>query len=338
MNISNYTEVSNLLKSGGNVLISTHKSPDGDTIGSALALYHFLDAIGIKSQIIGVDPAPDFLSWMPGYVTFVNNTENPTQVQQLISDANVIVHVDYNAYHRVGDEIEKHFEKAKAKDVMIDHHPNPQQGFDAYVSDVSACSTAQLVYNLIIHMSASSIMNKESATCLYVGLITDTGSFSYGMNDEQPYLLAADLVKSGIDDKWIHQQVYSNNTYDRLRLLGYALSEKLKVVEQEQWAYISLEKDELKRFNFQPGDNEGLVNYALSIKGIKAAVMLTEKDDLIRISFRSKDDYAINQIARDHFEGGGHKNAAGGNSYQSMSATIEKLRLVMTEFSKHFEE
>lgn len=334
--ISDYTRVSNLLKSGGNLLISTHKNPDGDTIGSALALYHFLNTIGVKSQIISVDPAPDFLTWMPGYVTVVNNVSAPNQVQQLISDADVIAHVDYNAYHRVGDVLEKQFEKAKAKDVMIDHHPNPQQGFDAYISDVSACSTAQLVYNLMLHMSASSSINKQSAACLYVGLMTDTGSFSYGMLDEKPYLMAADLVKSGIDDKWIHQQVYSNNTYDRLRLLGYALSEKLNVIEKEHWAYISLEKNELDRFNFQPGDNEGLVNYALSIKGIKAAVLLTEKEDLIRISFRSKDDFAINHIAREHFDGGGHKNAAGGNSYEAMDITIQRLKLVMSEFSKNF--
>jgi len=338
LKISNYTKVSELLKSGGNLLISTHKNPDGDTIGSALGLYHFLQTIGIKSQIIGVDPAPEFLSWMPGYVTIVNNTDSPNQVQQLIEEADVIVHVDYNAYHRVGNVVEKHFENANAKDLMIDHHPHPQEGFNAYISDVSACSTAQLVYNLIIHMSASSIVNKDSAICLYVGIMTDTGSFSYGMSDEQPYQIAAALVRSGIDDKWIHQQVYNSNTFDRMRLLGFALSEKLKVMENENWAYISLEKEELKRFNFQPGDNEGLVNYALSIKGIKAAVMLTEKDDLIRISFRSKDEYAINQIAREYFDGGGHKNAAGGNSYKSMPDTIKQLKQVMTEFSKQFEE
>lgn len=336
MNFSNYKDISEHLKSGGNIVISTHKNPDGDTIGSALALYHYLSSINIESQLIGVDVAPDFLSWMPGYVNFVNNSEEPARLEQLIREADLIIHVDYNAYHRVGKDVENHFSKAGALDVMIDHHPNPQEGFAAYISDVSACSTAQLVYNLILHMSGSSSLTIDTATSLYVGLITDTGSFSYGMNDEKPYLMAADLIRSGIDDKWIHQRVYSNNTFDRLRLLGYALSEKLEVISEENWAYISLGKDELERFNFQAGDNEGLVNYALSIKGIKAAILLTEKQDLIRMSFRSKDDFAINSIARDHFDGGGHKNAAGGNSFISMEDTIARLKQIMSEFSKQF--
>lgn len=336
MNFNNYKDISEKLKSGGNIVISTHKNPDGDTIGSALALHHYLSTINIDSQLIGVDVAPDFLSWMPGYVNFVNNSERPDDVKELILKADTIVHVDYNAYHRVGKDMEAYFENTVANDLMIDHHPNPQEGFEAYVSDVTACSTAQLVYNLILYMSGSSDLESKAATCLYVGLMTDTGSFSYGMNDEKPYIMAADLVKSGIDDKWIHQQVYGNNTFNRLRLLGYALSEKLRVVESESWAYIYLEKHELERFDFRPGDNEGLVNYALSIKGIKAAVLMTEKQDLIRMSFRSKDDFAINTIARDYFNGGGHRNAAGGNSFVNMEATINKLRQVMAEYSKQF--
>jgi len=336
LNISNYKKVAEFLLTSRKIVISTHKNPDGDTIGSALSLYHFLNTYGISSQLIGVDLAPDFLSWMPGYVNFVNVSNCSDRVEQIINEADLIVHVDYNAYHRVGEKVEKWFEKAAAIDVMIDHHPNPQDGFQAYISDVSACSTAQLVFNLITHMSSSSKLNKDIATCLYVGLMTDTGSFSYGMNDEKPYQMAAELVKIGIDDKWIHERVYSSNTFDRLRLLGYALSEKLVVIEDEKWAYISLEKDELNQFRFQAGDNEGIVNYALSIQGVQAAVMLTEKDDVIRLSFRSKENFAINHIAREHFDGGGHKNAAGGNSYQNMSKTIDRLKEVMLDFSKQF--
>lgn len=335
MNFSNYKEISEKLRSCGNIVISTHKTPDGDTIGSALGLYYFLKTININAHLIGIDEAPEFLSWMPGYVNIVNYSKKPEKVKQLIDNAELIVHVDYNAYHRVGEDVEELFKNADAKDVMIDHHPNPQEGFEAYISDVSACSTAQLVYNLIVFMSGSSKLNTNTAIGLYVGLITDTGSFSYGMIDEKPYLMAADLVKSGIDDKWIHQQVYSSNTYDRLRLLGYALSEKLMVID-DQWAYITLESEELSRYHFQAGDNEGLVNYALSIKGIKAAVLMTEKDDLIRISFRSKDDIPINQIAQKYFDGGGHKNAAGGNSFKSMEETIDRLKLVMNDFIKQY--
>lgn len=318
------------------MILSTHKNPDGDTIGSALALYHFLKNQNLDPILIGVDSAPAFLSWMPGYSSMINYDSDPIEVENKILYADVIVHIDYNAYHRTGTDVEQLFINSKAIDLLIDHHPKPQDGFAAYISDISACSTAQLVYNLIIHMSGSSSITKDIATCLYVGLMTDTGSFSYGMVDEMPYLMAADLVKSGIDDRWIHQQIYSNNSLDRLKLLGYALSEKLVVIEDEKWAFISLEKDELKKYHFKPGDNEGLVNYALSVQGVNAAILLTEKEDLIRMSFRSKDEFAINQIAKSHFDGGGHKNAAGGNSFQSMTDTIEKLKRVMSEFSKHF--
>lgn len=334
MNFNNYKQISELLKSSRDIVISTHKNPDGDTLGSALALYLFLNKTHPNVSIIGVEHAPDFLTWMPNYKEVLNYTDQQKDIEHLLNKADLIVHVDYNAYHRTGKDLEKLFVSSNALDVMIDHHPNPQEGFEAYISDVSACSTAQLVYNLILYMSGSSKLSKDISTCLYVGLITDTGSFSYGMIDEKPYLMAADIVKSGIDDKWIHQQIYSNNTFNRLRLLGYALSEKLNVIEEEHWAYISLEKEELKRFNFQAGDNEGLVNYALSIKGIKAAVLLTEKEDLIRMSFRSKDDFAINHIARNHFDGGGHKNAAGGNSYLSMEATLKRLKNIMSDFTK----
>lgn len=336
MNFNNYTDIAKYLKSAKNLVISTHTNPDGDTLGSALGLYHFLKTMQIEAQLIGADPAPDFLSWMPGYKNFSVYKSNPEQVEQIISQADVIIHIDYNAYHRTGKDLETLFSKSNATDLMIDHHPHPQQGFQAYISDTSACSTAQLVYNLILYMSGSSQFSMEAASCLYVGLMTDTGSFSYAMADEKPYLMAADLVKSGVDDRWIHQQVYSNNTYDKLRLLGYALSEKLVVISNENWAYISLEKHELDRFNFQPGDNEGLVNYALSIQGIKAAVLLTEKEDLIRMSFRSKDDFAINHIAKEHFDGGGHRNAAGGNSFLSMKETVDQLKSVMTKMSKEF--
>ncbi len=336
MNFNNYKDIAKNLKLSKKLVISTHTNPDGDTLGSALGLYHFLKNLNIDAQLVCADPAPDFLSWMPKYKDFNIYKSNPKHIEDIISEADVVLHLDYNAYHRTGKDLEAIFQNSTAVDLMIDHHPNPQEGFHAYVSDTSACSTAQLVYNLILYMSGSSFISKEAATCLYVGLMTDTGSFSYAMVDEKPYLMAADLVKSGIDDRWIHQQVYSNNTFDKLRLLGFALSEKLVIIPKENWAYISLEKHELERFNFQVGDNEGLVNYALSINGINAAVMLTEKEDLIRMSFRSKSNYAINHIAKKHFDGGGHKNAAGGNSFQGMQETIDRLKSVMSELSKDF--
>lgn len=331
MNTNDYKNISKFIFSAKNLVLSTHTNPDGDTIGSTLGLYHFLKSKGIHCRIVSPDLSPDFLTWLPNYQDFVLYDQNPGEVERLIKKADVIVHVDYNAFHRTGDSVSKLFEvNPQTKHLIIDHHPNPADVFSAYASDVSACSTAQLVYEFTQFVAPGELLSKEAAMCLYVGLITDTGSFSYGMSDEKPYLMAADLVKAGIDDRLIHQNIYSNSKLDRLRLLGFALSEKLVVVDQ--WAYISLEKSELNKYNHQSGDTEGLVNYALSIEGVLAAVLLTEREDRIRLSFRSKGNFAINQVAQKYFEGGGHKNAAGGNSFVSMDQTIENLKKRMLEF------
>lgn len=334
MNISNYKDITTFLNEAKNLVISTHSNPDGDTIGSALGLYHFLKSKKIKASMICADNAPDFLSWMPDYNQFCTYQSQPKVVEDKIASADVILHADYNAFHRAGDNLEKFFKNSKAKHLLLDHHPNPDSGFSAYISEVQACSTAQLVYNLILYMDGdgSSKIDKDAAICLYVGLITDTGSFSYGIHDEKPYLMAAGLVQSGVDDKWVHEQIYNTNSHQRLKLLGHALYNKLSVFVEEKWAYIDLEKHELAQFNYQTGDTEGFVNYALSIKGIKVAVLLTEKDDHIRLSFRSKGNIPINKLAGDFFNGGGHRNAAGGKSFYSMIETIAELKYRMKSF------
>lgn len=320
-----------------NIVISTHTNPDGDTIGSALGLFHYIQSQGFNSKVICPDEIPASVSWLPGISEIVVHESHPEQVKQLIESADLIIHVDYNAIHRTGDLVKRLFENtSKSIQLLIDHHPNPEAGFKAYISDTSASSTAQLVFQLLKTMNSNEFLAKDVATCLYVGLMTDTGSFSYSMADEKPYLMGADLVKSGIDDKWIHEKVYSTNTLNKLKLLGYALSEKLVVVNNESWAYISLEKDELEKFDHKPGDTEGLVNYALSIEGVNVAIMLTQRKDFIRLSFRSKGKFPVNIIANNEFEGGGHLNAAGGNSNLSMPETIDKLRQVMSQYISDF--
>lgn len=335
MNTSDYKGIKDALFQAENIILSTHTNPDGDTLGSALGFYHFLKTINIKATLICPDVAPDFLSWMPAYDQFIIYKSEKDRFEETIKNADLIVHIDYNAFHRTGNDVAKLFEKAsEAKHVMIDHHPNPDDGFDAYVSDPSACSTAQLVYQFSQFVKPDVLLPTHSATCLYVGLITDTGSFNYGMADEKPYLIGADLVKAGIDDRWIHEKVYSNNTLNRLKLLGYALSEKLFINTNEKWAYISLTKEELEKYNYQAGDTEGIVNYALSVNGVVAAVLMTEKEGKIRLSFRSKGKFPVNKIAQAYFEGGGHLNAAGGNSSLSMEQTVIRLKESMSLFKK----
>jgi len=332
LNTNDYKGIKDAIFQAKNIVLSTHTNPDGDTLGSALGLWHFLKTQGIHSQLICPNTAPMFLSWMPSYQDFVIFEKDAVQFESAVQSADLIVHIDYNAFHRTGDDVAKLLENSQATHIMLDHHPNPSEGFAAYISDPSACSTAQLVYQLTEFIKPQSLLNTQAATCLYVGLITDTGSFNYGMDDEKPYLIAANLVKAGIDDRLIHEKVYSNNTLNRLKLLGYALSEKLIINTEEKWAYISLTREELKKYHHQPGDTEGIVNYALSVNGVVAAVLLTERDDKIRLSFRSKGQFAVNNIARKYFDGGGHINAAGGNSELSMDQTIIKLKERMKEF------
>ena len=333
MNYKDYKRFEGFLRKAKNIVLSTHSNPDGDTLGSALGLYHFLNEIGIGTQVITPETASENLRWLPSYNLIKVYQEKPDEVQKIVKDADLIVHIDYNAFHRTGDDVAKVLKQAShAKHIMIDHHPNPEDGFDAYVSDASACATAQLVFNLNRFMDIS--LPKDAATCLYTGIITDTGSFSYGMEDEQPYLVAAELVKQGIDDKWIHQKIYSSNSLNRLRLLGYAMSQKLEIIDEERWAFISLTKEELQKYSYQSGDTEGLVNDILSINNLVVAVLLTEKEGRIRLSFRSKADFGVNKIARENFAGGGHLNAAGGNSFDHMNQTIIKLKNGMHQYKE----
>jgi len=331
LNTSNYTGIRDFIFKGQNIVLSTHINPDGDTLGSALGLHHYLKQRGIQTTLLTPELASDNLRWLDSYDAFIKYKNDPEAFKNAVDQADIIIHIDYNAFHRTGNDVSSIFEKVEhsKQHLMIDHHPNPAEGFAAYISDPSACATAQLVYQLIDYMGGGEDLNTQSASCLYTGLITDTGSFSYGMEDEKPYLIAAALVRTGIDDRLIHEKIYSTNSLNRLKLSGFAISEKLEILENGKWALISLTKEELAKYDYQAGDTEGLANTALSINGVLAAVLLTEKDGKIRLSFRSKGDFAVNRIAREHFGGGGHLNAAGGDSFLSMNETIAKLKACM---------
>ena len=220
--------------------------------------------------------------------------------------------------------------RSNAVKILIDHHPEPNLAqFDLCYSEVKTSSTSELVFGVIEGLGGSKIIDRNIAECIYVGIMTDTGSFSYACNSSRTFNIIAKLLETGMNAEQVHRLVYDNYSEERLRLLGFSLSEKLKVIKELASAYIALDMSELKRFSYKEGDTEGLVNYALSIDGIKVAVLLTERKNKIRLSFRSKGNFPVNEIARDHFEGGGHLNAAGGDSYLPMDATIQKLESLL---------
>ena len=331
MNSFNFSDIQNLLESKKQILLTSHSNPDGDAIGSGLALYHFLKQMKQDVNFLVPNSFPDFLKWMSGQNEITIYEKDNIKGAKLFESADLIFSLDYNAPSRIG-MAEERFRKASGIKILIDHHIGPEiEAYDYLYSTVETSSTSELVFDFIERIKPE-FLNIPIAECLYAGIMTDTGSFSYACNSEKTFITASKLIKTGMDCVKINRLVYNTNSESRLRLLGHALSQKLEVIPEKSTAFISLTKDELNHFNYQVGDTEGLVNYALSIKGIKLAALFTERKDKIRISFRSVGDFSVNELAIKHFEGGGHKNAAGGDSFISMDDTIDKFKKLLNEY------
>jgi phosphoesterase RecJ-like protein len=325
LKINNISELQAILEGSTNIVVTTHTNPDGDAIGSSLALFHFLRDRGKNVNVVVPNKYPTFISWMPGDDQILVYEQEHKKSQSVIAEADLIFCLDYNAIHRSGS-LQDILKVAEAPRIMIDHHPAPEtEAFRFVYSSTETSSTSEMIYDFITQVADDQAITKDIATCLFVGIMTDTGSFSFACNRPQTFEVTAALIKTGIDIEWIHRKVYDTFSEDRLRLLGFSLSEKLVVKPEYATAYIALSKQDLERFNYQVGDTEGIVNYALSIEGITMAILLTERRGRIRLSFRSKGDFSVNDIARDHFQGGGHRNAAGGDVYDSLKQAIIKL-------------
>lgn len=316
-----------------NITILTHYNPDGDALGASLALSMYLQQMGHKVSVIVPNSYPEYLAWMPQCNQIFIATEQLDECENILQQANIIFCLDFNAFNRIGI-LEKFVSKLKTFKVLIDHHIDPKPYFDIIYSLTNeTSSTSELIYFFISEkMGDKKRITKEIAECLYVGIMTDTGSLSYSCNNPSTYMAVSALVNFKIDVEQIHRRVYDTFSNDRIRLLGYCLSERLQVLEEYATSFIFLTKEDLKRFNYQQGDTEGIVNYGLSIKTVRFTAFFTERDDRIRISFRSKGDFDVNIFARDHFNGGGHRNASGGNSYEDMPTTIEKFINLLKQY------
>lgn len=333
LNTDLVSQLKKLLTTTRNILITTHYNPDGDALGSSLALGRYLHLKGFSVKILVPNEYPDFLAWMPGNGEMTVYSKNQAQGDDLIDWAQVIFCLDYNAIQRVNLFSVKLFQ-AKGVKVLVDHHLQPEPQFDLMFSLIETSSTSELVYDLICALGDKDVIDKDIAICLYVGIMTDTGSFSFACNLPHTYEVVAELVRRGVDTEQVHRLVYDTYSEQRMRLLGYCLSEKLTIVKDCATAYIWLSKADMKKFKVQPGDTEGIVNYALSIKGISFAAFFTEKPDRIRISFRSKGTFSVNNFSRDHFNGGGHRNAAGGETFLQMNETIELFTGLLPQYKE----
>jgi len=328
-------EIIQLINEANSIVITTHKSPDGDAIGSSLALFHFLKKRGKKVKVIVPDQFPDFLKWMEASDEIIQYDKEMEESEKIISEADLIFSLDYNGLGRIG-LLSEPIRASSATKIVIDHHQNPQEFADHYIVDVNSCSTAQLIYEFISGLGQLDLLDVKMGECIYCGIMTDTGSFRFPSTTSNTHKIIAHLIELGVNGSSIHQQVYDTYSDQRLRLLGYALTEKMKVFPDQKAAYISLSQQELKRFSFKKGDTEGLVNYPLSIDGIKVSVFITEKEDNISLSFRSKDNFHVNKIAHKHFNGGGHIFAAGGMLECTLEDAIKKVEAIIIQNKNGF--
>ncbi|MFP4046309.1 MAG: DHH family phosphoesterase [Bacteroidales bacterium] len=316
--------VKDYLKNCNNIMIVTHYNPDGDAIGSSLALYKYLKNKGFEVDVVVPNEYPKFLHWLPNNEKIIIYENDKRFVDNKLSKANLLFFIDFNVLDRI-QGMETVIKQSNLPKILIDHHPNPENSFDITISDTSVSSTAELLYELLYKLSGENSIDYEIAECLYTGIMTDTGSFSYNSSLPATYYVVSRLLETGIDKDKIYWNVYDNYSTDRMRLLGYCLNKKMNVFERYAAACISITTDELEMFNYNIGDSEGFVNYPLAIKGIVFSVIFIEQKDHIKISFRSKGNFHANKFAENHFNGGGHRNAAGGYSEKSMKETLEKF-------------
>ena len=330
MNI--YKQIEAEIQAASYIVITAHKSADGDSIGSSLGLLHFIEKLGKKAIICHPDKAPDFLYWLDT-TNILLMEDNPEEVAAAIKKADLIFCLDYNTISRVGPEMQVLLEEATGKKIMIDHHLNPEEFPAITLSETTASSTSQLIVDLIEHSGHLDLLDEKIGTPLYLGVLTDTGSFRFNSVRPRTHEVLAKILAAGVEHHLIHEKLNDNNTESRLRLQGYAMSEKLEVLCDYNVAIISLSKEELAKYNYKKGDTDSLANLVLSIKGMKAAIVFTERDGIMKISFRSKGlENPVNLLAKEHFNGGGHANASGGMSDLSVTETLEKLKELIPKY------
>ena len=307
------------------VLIVTHFKPDADALGSSLGLAGYLKKKHHSVSVVTPSDYPDFLSWMPGNSdVMIFSKDKIKDFERLAQESDLIFCLDFSSLKRI-NELGELVEKSPAKKVLIDHHLEPEDFADFVQWDDRAASTAELVYGLIHELNDEDSLDKDIANCLYAGLMTDTGGFRHSNTSKKVFETAAALVDHGADPTMVSKLIYDTNTLERMRLMGFVLNEKLQVIPEYRTAYIALRAEDLKKYSSQTGDTEGLVNFGLSVKGVKLAVLISERKENIKLSFRSLGDFSVNDFARKHFDGGGHKNAAGGQTSLSFDETLKKF-------------
>jgi phosphoesterase RecJ-like protein len=323
-----------LLASPQKIVITTHHKPDGDAMGSSLGLYNYLIQQGHHTAVIAPTDYPDFLSWLPGNGDVIIYTEQTEKSAGLIAGADLIFCLDFNALSRI-NEMGVLVGESKAYKIMIDHHLEPQDFDDYRHWNINACATAQLIYDFIVNeLHHPELINADVATCLYTGIMTDSASFRLPNTTSTVHRIVADLIDMGAVNWRIHELVYNSATENRLRFLGHCLANCLEVLPEYHTAIIAVNNTDLKKYDVNTGDTEGIVNYALSMADIKLAAFIVERNDRVKLSLRSKGEFPANEICKKYFDGGGHRNAAGGHSTNTLEQVVQQFKTILPEYKK----
>jgi phosphoesterase RecJ-like protein len=333
MNFEEIEQLKQLIASPKKIAIVSHRNPDGDAYGSSLALYHFLKKLDHTVTVISPNSCPPFLHWMPSQEEIVIFEKNIDAATKILNEAEIVFTLDFNAFHRAGEKTLSVLEKISPIFVMIDHHQSPDDYATYMYSDTAKSSTCEMIYDFFEMLGELDKIDVAIATCIYTGIMTDTGSFRFPVTTSRTHKITAHLLDLGADNAMIYSKIMDNNSLSRMKLLSKSL-QNLTVIADYRTAYITLSQEELNQFNFEKGDTEGFVNYALSIKGIIfAAIFIEDKmQRIIKMSLRSKGTFSVNEFARNHFNGGGHTNAAGGKSNRTLQQTVDKFLNIITQY------
>jgi len=323
-----------LLSTPKKIAITTHQKPDADALGSSLAMAGYLKKYNHHVNVITPTDYPKFLEWMPGnddVIVYTNNNEILSD--QLMLDADIIFCLDFSCLSRI-EGLGEAVRASKAIKVLIDHHLEPEHFADFEFWNFKAAATSEIIYELICKLGDKEKIDVSIGECLYAGIMTDTGSFRHPSTSKNVHLISADLIEIGVETNKIHRLIYDNNTEEKLHFLGFCLFNKLVILKECHTAYFAITSQDLEEFHTKTGDTEGLVNYALSVEGVLFAAIMIDRADMIKMSFRSVGDFNVNEFARKHFEGGGHKNAAGGKSDQPLAETVQKFVSLLPKYKE----
>lgn len=330
--MENIKEVKALLSVPKDIVITTHRNPDGDAIGSSLGLKHYLEQLGHTVKVAVPSESPTFLNWMPGASQILIYDLHQEEVKRVLEKPDIVFCLDFNSLERI-DRMGEIIAPLKAKKILIDHHLYPEPFYDYELHDTTASSTCELVFDFINHMGDKDKIDVKVAECLFTGILTDTGSFKYSTSPKL-FRLVADLLELGVDDVRVQDLVFNSLDEKHLRLIGLVLHERMEVLDEFRTAIITLTRQDYEKFQISRGDTEGLVNYLLQMKNITMAAFIHEQPTITKISLRSKGNFSVQEIARKHFKGGGHKNASGGYSYIGLRPTVSKFKQILPEYQE----